>query len=190
MRRRLRRGDLITANQNADCLVVKLEIDSLKSTPFKTSLAETGFGETYLVAIQRLVMAMVSAVMNIPVSRLVIVMIAVRNQRWTVPIEVWTIVAVVAAVVRPVRRSVVVAIDRCSVRTVGMSVTAMTKIVKSESADLDRETVGFCGGRVRRQCEGDGESWNNYPGVFSKHVGDSDETMRTLLASCSVNNPS
>ena len=110
-----------------------------------------------------------SAVMDVKVSGLVIVVIAVWDERWTVPIEVWTIVAAVAAVVGTVRRSVV-AIDGCSVRTVALSVTAMTRIAKSKSADLDCETVCFCGGRVRRQCEGDSESWNNYPGDFSKHV--------------------
>ena len=127
--------------------------------------------------------------MDIPVSRLVIVVIAVWDERWTVPIEVWTMVAVVTAVVRSVRRSVV-AIDGCSVRTVVMSVTAMTMIAKSKSADLDRETARFCGGRVRRQCERDSEKWNDYKGKFSKHVGDSDKMVRTLLASCSINNPS
>ncbi len=117
-------------------------------------------------------MAVMSAVMDVKVSGLVIVVIAVWDERWTVPIEVWTIVGAVAAVVRSVRRSVV-AIDGCSVRTVVTSVTAMaamTAITKSKSADLDREPVGFRRGRVRRQCEGDSERWNNYPGDFSKHV--------------------
>ena len=66
-------------------------------------------------------MAVMTAVVHVPVTRYVVVVIAMWHQRWTVPIQVWSMVTVVTAPVRSVS-GYVIAIDR---RTVVMSVNAM-----------------------------------------------------------------